>query len=58
MRRFFDMENPIWQGLGVIADMLILNLLTVICSLPVVTAGAAVTGPSGGGVESNQSQLS
>ena len=37
------MENPIWQGLGVIADMLILNLLTVVFSLPVVTAGAAVT---------------
>ena len=43
MRRLFDMENPLWQGLGVIADMVVLNLLTLLGSIPVVTMGAALT---------------
>ena len=43
MRRIFDMDNPLMQGLSVIADMMILNLLTLICSIPVVTLGAALT---------------
>ena len=43
MNRIFDNENPLMQTLSIIADMLVLNLLTLICSLPIVTAGAAVT---------------
>ena len=43
MRRIFDMENPIWQGLSVIADMLLLNLLTLLCCVPVITIGTALT---------------
>ena len=43
MRRIFDMENPFWQGLSVVADMLMLNLLTLLCSVPVFTMGAAMT---------------
>ena len=31
------------QGLSIVADMLILNLLTLICSLPLLTAGTALT---------------
>lgn len=41
------MENPIWQGLSIVADMMALNLLTLLCSLPVVTAGAALTAMNG-----------
>ena len=37
------MENPFWQALSVIADMMLLNLLTLLCCAPVVTAGAALT---------------
>lgn len=37
------MENPFWQGLSVVADMLLLNLLTLLCSAPVFTMGAAMT---------------
>ena len=37
------MENPFWQGLSVIADMMLLNLLTLLCCVPVITAGAALT---------------
>lgn len=43
MNRFFDMENPFWQGLSVIADMMLLNLLTLLCCIPIVTMGAAFT---------------
>ena len=39
--RIFDLENPVMQALGAICDLLVLNLLTVLCCLPVVTAGAA-----------------
>ena len=42
VRRIFDMENPFWQGLSVIADMMILNLLTLLCCAPLVTIGAAL----------------
>ena len=31
------------SGLAVAADLLILNLLTVVCSLPIVTIGASIT---------------
>ena len=37
------MENPLWQALSVVADMLLLNLLTLLCCLPVVTLGPAFT---------------
>ena len=41
--RIFDMENPLMRALGAICDLLVLNLLTVLCSLPIVTAGAALS---------------
>ena len=37
------MENPFWQALNVIADMMLLNLLTLLCCAPLITAGAALT---------------
>ena len=43
MKRIFDIENPLMQTLSVIADMLVLNLLTILCSIPLITMGAAVT---------------
>ncbi len=43
MKKLFDMDNPFWRALSVAADLLILNLLALICSLPVITAGAAFT---------------
>ena len=43
MKKFFDMENPFWQGLSIVADMMILNLLTLVCSIPVITFGVAFT---------------
>ena len=43
MKKFFDMDSPIMRALSVAADLLVLNLLTLLCSLPVVTMGAAFT---------------
>ena len=43
LKRFFDAGNPLMQALSVAADLLMLNLLTLLCCLPVVTAGAALT---------------
>ena len=40
--RIFDMENPVMRSLGAVCDLLVLNLLAILCSLPVVTAGAAL----------------
>ena len=36
-------ENPIVQGIGKIADFVILNLLWLLCSLPIITIGASTT---------------
>lgn len=43
MRRFFDMESPLMEALSTAADLLILNLLTLMLSLPIFTMGAALT---------------
>ena len=39
----FDMENPLMRALSVVADLILLNFLTILCMLPVITAGAAFT---------------
>lgn len=41
--RIFDMENPVMRALGAVCDLLVLNLLTAVCCLPVVTCGAALS---------------
>ncbi len=43
MRQIFDMDNPFMRTLSMVADLLILNVLTMVCSLLVVTAGPALT---------------
>lgn len=39
----FDIEGPLMRTLGKIADLMILNVLTLLCCLPVITGGAALT---------------
>lgn len=41
--KLFDMDSPLMQGLSKMADLMWLNILTVICCLPVVTVGASLT---------------
>lgn len=43
MSRFFDLDSPFIQGLNKLADIILLNFLTIICSIPIITAGASVT---------------
>ncbi len=40
---FFSMDSPFVRLMSKIADFMVLNLLFVICSLPIVTMGAAIT---------------
>ena len=37
------MENPVMRALSTTAGLIMLNLLTILCCLPVVTVGAALT---------------
>ena len=41
MGKLFNLDSPVMQGLSKVADLIVLNLMTVLCSLPVITAGAA-----------------
>ena len=36
-------DNPIMNAIGRIADFIILNVLWVICSIPIITIGASTT---------------
>lgn len=43
MKKLFDMDSPLMQGLSFAGDLLILNILTFFCSIPLITFGAATT---------------
>lgn len=43
MKKFFSMEGKFFNGMTKLANLLWLNILLVICCIPVVTAGAAIT---------------
>lgn len=40
---FLHMDSPLMQFLGKVADLLWLNVLTIICCVPIITAGASFT---------------
>jgi len=43
MAKLFNPDNPIINLLGRITDMMILNVITLLLCVPVITAGAAIT---------------
>jgi len=43
MGRIFDFEGPLFSSLSRVADLLWLNLLYVICCIPIITIGPATT---------------
>lgn len=43
MGRLLDMDSPVMRFLNRVGDMLILNLIMLICCIPIITAGAAYT---------------
>lgn len=43
MGKLFNPDSPVMQGLSKIADLVVLNILCLICCIPIVTIGVAVT---------------
>ncbi len=43
MNKFFNYDTGFWRFFGKLGDLIILNLLTILFSLPIITIGAAVT---------------
>ena len=43
MKKLFDMDNPIVRFMGRVGDLIVLNALFIVCSLPLVTVGASLT---------------
>lgn len=43
MGKIFDMDSPVVRVLNRVGDLLILNVLMIVCCIPVITAGAAFT---------------
>ena len=41
--RFNLSDNPVMRGLGRLCDLMILNILFIICSIPIFTMGASIT---------------
>ncbi len=41
--KIFDIDSPLMQALSKVADLVLLNLLTLACCLPVITIGPALT---------------
>ena len=43
MGKLFNPDSPIMQGLIKISDMVVLNFLCILCCIPIITIGVAVT---------------
>lgn len=43
MRQLFDLEGPFLSGLNKLADIIILNIIYLVCCIPVFTIGPATT---------------
>lgn len=43
MSKFFDLDSPVMRFLSRVADLMILNLIALLCCIPIVTIGASYT---------------
>lgn len=43
LQGLFNYDNPVWRFIGKLGDLILLNILWIICCIPVVTIGAATT---------------
>ena len=41
--KFLSLDSPLMRFLGKMADLMILNLLVIFCSIPIITMGASLT---------------
>ncbi len=44
MGKIFDLDSPVMRALGRVGDLMIMNMLMILCCIPIITAGAAFTG--------------
>ena len=43
MGRLFSLDSPLFSFLSKVADLILLNILVIICCIPVITVGASMT---------------
>lgn len=43
MSSFFNMDSPVMRFLSRVCDLMILNVMCILCCIPIVTAGASIT---------------
>lgn len=43
MRKWFDYDNPLFHFMSKTVDLVMLNALTLLCCIPIVTIGASIT---------------
>ena len=43
MGNIFNLENRFWTFMGHVADLIILNIIFIICCIPIVTIGPSIT---------------
>lgn len=43
MKKFFDIDNPLMRFLTLMVDLVIINVMTIVFMIPIVTAGASLT---------------
>ena len=43
LSNIFNYDNPVWRFMGKFCDILLLNILWTLCSVPIVTIGASTT---------------
>ena len=43
LQGIFNYDNPVWRFIGKLGDLIIMNILWIVCSIPVFTAGASTT---------------
>lgn len=43
MNSLFNLDNPVFRALGRIFDIVYLNLLCLVCCLPIITIGSSIT---------------
>lgn len=43
LQGLFNYDNPVWRFIGKLGDLILLNILWCICSIPVFTIGASTT---------------
>ena len=43
LQGLFNYDNPVWRFIGKLGDLILLNILWTICSIPIFTIGASTT---------------